>query len=498
MPLKGTKKLNRLTGTERQRRHQEKLITECQTPDELFAHFEEVKRKNREAKKRQRQRRKAEALLEQQNGPKQQKQTAATLVAKRAIPIIKWTKATTKRKDVLPEYNTGKLNPCPDELQGDSAMAAIVLEGISDYLKKKWFSVEMDALRYLAAATTPPNITGIRMISGNRFEFYVRVKNCTPAAFYELLRCSERMRRKESGLVLTDEELVELVRMIVEFAIEQARPMVGVNSSFQNFAYIVSYGKVAGQDVHIDLGKPGHCQMGMLCSPKGELTSEYKCDDTCNVVQEGDKLSTIWEDLPPGIQAVIDGYPFIQKLLDGFGPLLSGRIEKMETSNMVPFGTMLCLPGRVMHCAPEVTQKTQLRAVMFFTATPNEDQENAYSSETQYCRTTIIQDILVYTWPYIGTREKQYMLTKWTEVGLSVDSEDAVKVNMSHKDLKVIALALREALRSQTKEVVHQLIKNIAQDGFWNRKNNIARWENDMAEPYEIPPRRKINRSEAV
>jgi hypothetical protein len=68
--------------------------------------------------------------------------------------------------------------------------------------------------------------------------------------------------------------------------------------------------------------------MGMLCSPKGELTLEYKCDDTCNVVQEGDKLSTIWEDLPPGIQAVINEFPFIQKLLDGFGPLLSGRIKK--------------------------------------------------------------------------------------------------------------------------------------------------------------------------
>jgi hypothetical protein len=151
------------------------------------------------------------------------------------------------------------------------------------------------------------------------------------------------------------------------------------------------------------------------------LTSEYKCDDTCNVVQEGDKLSTIWADLPQGIQARIDKYPFIQKPLDGFGPLLSGRIKKLETSNMVTFGTMLCLPGRVMHCAPEVTQKTQLRAFMFFTATPNEDQENTCSSETQYCRTTIIQDIIVYAWPLLSPTEKQYMVTKWTEVGLSVD-----------------------------------------------------------------------------
>jgi hypothetical protein len=115
MPLSGTKKKKKLTNMERERQHEEKLITECQTPDELFAHFDEVKRKNRETKWRQRQRRKAEAVLEQQNGPKQQKQTAAELVANEPIPIIKWTKATPKKKEVLPEYNTGKLNHCPEE-----------------------------------------------------------------------------------------------------------------------------------------------------------------------------------------------------------------------------------------------------------------------------------------------------------------------------------------------------------------------------------------------
>jgi hypothetical protein len=151
-----------------------------------------------------------------------------------------------------------------------------------------------------------------------------------------------------------------------------------------------------------------------------------------------------------------------------------------------------------MHCAPEVTQITQLQAVMFFMATANEDQENTYSLDTQYCRTTIIQDIHVYAWPFISPSEKQYMLTKWAEVGLSVDSADAIKVNMSHKDLKVMALALREALSNQTREVLQQLIKNIAQDGFWKSKKCIKSWDNVMAEPYEIPPRKKIIRNAAV
>jgi hypothetical protein len=90
------------------------------------------------------------------------------------------------------------------------------------------------------------------------------------------------------------------------------------------------------------------------------------------------------------------------------------------------------------------------------------------------------------------------MLTEWTEVGLSVDGEDAITVNMSHKDLKVIALALKDALRNQTKEVLQHWIRNIAQDGFWKRKNCITRWDNAMAEQYKIPPRRKINGNVAV
>ena len=67
--------------------------------------------------------------------------------------------------------------------------------------------------------------------------------------------------------------------------------------------YFVSFGQVKQQDVHIDLGNPNHYQMGMLCSPKGELTSEFMCVDSHNDVEKGDNLSKLWKNLPAGVWA---------------------------------------------------------------------------------------------------------------------------------------------------------------------------------------------------
>ena len=132
------------------------------------------------------------------------------------------------------------------------------------------------------------------------------------------------------------------------------------------------------------------------------------------------------------MQDKLDRFEEIQPLLDGYGPLLSHNIEKINTKTMVTFGTMLRLPGRVMHGGPAVTKQAQLRAVLFFTATPKEDTAQAYNSETQYCCTTIIYDILFYSWLTLEPSEKEYMLSKWVEVGLSKDSNDAINVNMVH------------------------------------------------------------------
>ena len=55
----------------------------------------------------------------------------------------------------LPECNKGCVIACPESLEGDNAMAAIMLEGISDYLQKHWITAEMDELCYSATISLP-------------------------------------------------------------------------------------------------------------------------------------------------------------------------------------------------------------------------------------------------------------------------------------------------------------------------------------------------------
>ena len=288
------------------------------------------------------------------------------LVAQEQNSIPKWTNSADKKKgnNSQPEYSTGKLSMCPPSLHGGNAMAAMILEGLSDYLKKHWIHEEMKPVFDLVKANAP-KITGIRRISGNRYELFVQVEDCLPTAFKTLLKYSERMRRKEPQLMLNDDELGQLIGMIVGFAKERASSMVEDGYVFQNFAYIVSRGAVTAQDVHIDLDDTDQYQFGMLCSPKGELTSEYQCGDTDNVIVKGVTLSEIWNDLPPVLKEKLDKIEEIQTLIDGYGPLLSTSIQKVNTRTMVTFGAMLRLRGRVMHCGPAVTKKKWLEQSWF-------------------------------------------------------------------------------------------------------------------------------------
>ena len=410
---------------------------------------------------------------------------SAELSANEAVFTHIWSfTANPDEVHALPNYRTGSVITCPPTLNGDNAMAAIVLEGLSLFLQKNWDSDEMTTVRRLTISDAPES-TGIREISGNRYEFYVLVKNKIPAAFKTILLHSEKSRLANNDIELTDDDLSRLIRLIVGFAAGRALSSLPEGYILQNFSYIVSRGEERRQDMHIDLCVEDHFQFGMLCSPKGELTSEYGCLDFNNLVQKGYNLTQIWDDLPEGLQDKLERFEEIQPLLDGYGPLLSHKIKKINVKTMWTFGTMLRLPGRVMHCGPAVTEQDQLRAVLFFTATPNEDTAKAYDSERQYCRTTIICDILMYSWLTLEPTEKEYMLSKWAEVGLSEDSEDAIKVNMVHKHLIVIAKALKKA----DEKDLATLISEIAWDPTWDRETDKwdVRWRDLRAKKYKIP-----------
>ena len=120
---------------------------------------------------------------------------------------------------------------------------------------------------------------------------------------------------------------------------------------------------------------------------------------------------------------------------------------------------------------------------MFFTATHNQDIYLAHDLETQYCRSTIIHDILVHSWPSLNAKEKQYILTKWENVGLCHDCDDAICLNMNHKHLLVIALALKANKAIGLEQLISKIandkrcLSRISNKGGWAQVRKYTRYQ---------------------
>jgi hypothetical protein len=104
----------------------------------------------------------------------------------------------------------------------------------------------------------------------------------------------------------------------------------------------------------------------MMCCHKLELTSEFMCDDERFVVDEGSNLQTYWHNMPVvGLQQKLDRIQDIQGLVNGYGALLAPSIKRVgwtkgKPPKVVDFGTILMLPGKIMHCGPAVRSKEKL------------------------------------------------------------------------------------------------------------------------------------------
>jgi hypothetical protein len=161
----------------------------------------------------------------------------------------------------------------------------------------------------------------------------------------------------------------------------------------------------------------------MLCSNDAHLTSEYTDVMPLVIDEDVPLLSQIWNDLPKGLVDKLYGEDGVPELVKSFGGLLCSKLKRVNAQNFdnkLPLGSLLCLPGRVPHCGPQVTGKNSLRAVLFFTATPKDDSA-VYNPETQFCRTTLVAEFLIATWVDLTPDERTYMLYKWKTIGLDND-----------------------------------------------------------------------------
>ena len=401
------------------------------------------------------------------------------------------TRATSRRNDDSTSklYLRGQLVLPPLNWVDTDVTVLAVLKGLHDYLQKKWKSKELKFIRVLAHSKDQhPEDTGVRYLNGNRYELYVKVDKMSHSGFARALLLSERYRLKNPAIDM--DHVRGLIENVVCFATKRAKTLEQLSSGyvFQNFGYIFSHGKVERQDVHIDLADEGHHQMGLLCSPNCPLTTVYTWSGS--TVNEGESLSNVWE-MPQGLADKLNECQEVQGVLNGFGRLLSTTLSKVNVATQKkgwrpPMGTLLCLPSRVPHCGPQVNATTGIRAVLFFTATP--EGGTPYNPDIQLCRTTVVAQILVYVWLKLTHDERKYMLTQWWETGLKLDKE-ASRTNLVHGPLKVMALALA-SLKKDEKKRAH-MIAALAADKVWD--DQPERWKNGSY-AYAVPQEDYENR----
>eukprot|EP00522_Entomoneis_paludosa_P005082 CAMPEP_0172473804 /NCGR_PEP_ID=MMETSP1065-20121228/69039_1 /TAXON_ID=265537 /ORGANISM="Amphiprora paludosa, Strain CCMP125" /LENGTH=374 /DNA_ID=CAMNT_0013231981 /DNA_START=88 /DNA_END=1212 /DNA_ORIENTATION=- len=121
------------------------------------------------------------------------------------------------------------------------------------------------------------------------------------------------------------------------------------------------------------------------------------------------------ETLPENLVHALHQSKDVQTLLRGYGDVLVSdeELKSAEIHNdNLPVGTVLCLPGSVVHAGPK---SSTFRAVLFFSAWPKDSQSVAeYDPDTQYGSVFLSGRIVQLLWRQVGMdeRARRYLLKK--------------------------------------------------------------------------------------
>jgi hypothetical protein len=334
------------------------------------------------------------------------------------------------------------------------------------------------------------NGTGVRTINGGRYELFLDPVDEKGTEAVDWVCTEAGSMENDHALAIRDYPPKMIREKVVAFANKQAskerRMRAGLNYKLKSHALIVSFGKVKAQDMHIDLDDPRHFQFGMICSHNVPATLEFKA--TGAVIGPGNDLGKVWKAMPEELAVKIKQNRDCQGLLEAHGCLLSKcvSVQSNHVPNCLPLGSLLSLPGGVPHAGP-ASPSSCVRAVLFFTGAPIDAP--GYNVDYQYCRTTLIGDIIMYTWLDMTAPEREYMLTRWLEEGLSKDANGLA--SMGHRVLSQIGKAImKKATWKKTKKRRLAIIKAIAHDPLWDEEKHQACWLKDDPNLIYVVPKK--------
>ena len=74
-----------------------------------------------------------------------------------------------------------------------------------------------------------------------------------------------------------------------------------------------------------------------------------------------------------------------------------------------------------------------------------------YNPDVQYCKTTIISDIILYTWGSLDSADRQYLLKKWADECLSAPINGIE--NVQHEEVRKAGQKLINLRKDKEKQL---------------------------------------------
>ena len=264
----------------------------------------------------------------------------------------------------------------------------------------------------------------IRRIQGNRIEIFVEAGNKCTACFDQVL--GKRLPPNAKSRIL-------------EYARHQASQdprQQQRDSSYEygNFSIICNFGRCEAQAPHIDLVQPNF-QFGLILSNGSPGTLFYEAE---NHIQTVEALAQRWKNMaqrqpveynnitgkeanrgnaPSKLIEALEKDEGAKLLLSWFGDVLDDEkyvLSKMKGMTNLPTGSLLSLPGGVIHAGPRCPE---FRAVIFFSGWKRGSDIAAYDPDVQYTGTMLAGHLTSILWkrPDVGDPERLYLLQRLTQ-----------------------------------------------------------------------------------
>ena len=240
-----------------------------------------------------------------------------------------------------------------------------------------------------------------RWIQGNRVEMFVEVEGKPSTLFDRLMADGIGQEGKQ--------EILHACKVLAEKDPRVAR----VQCCFGNFSLLLSYGRVKPQAAHIDLLYPQY-QFGLVVSKEVAPTDVFKAKKHIRCASD---LARYWEEIsndrvPGKLLKAMQEDGRINRVLRDFGDLLADFTASGEVPRrVVTRGSVMCLPGGVIHAAPEAKK---FRSILFFSMSPKGTPP--YDPDTQVTALFLGGFLVQALWrkPKIEEPERAYLLHRFT------------------------------------------------------------------------------------